>query len=152
MYDTYRYVYKKPRDPWYGLWWIVLFMYTHVVHTSMSILNCPILPGRSGDHAPVSTATTEFVTWCCTSIYSITLELSLVKRMETSTFAEDYPVLVKLYRICFAPQSCAWENHALPHATHQLTEAAIDWAILMAGWHSSKLWTCHELTGTYKIT
>ena len=49
-----RYSYKKPRDPWHGLWWIVLLMYTHVVHTSMSILNCPILPGRSGDYVPVS--------------------------------------------------------------------------------------------------
>ena len=49
-----RYIYKKPRDPWHGLWWIVLLMYTHVVHTSMSILNCPILPGRSGDYVPVS--------------------------------------------------------------------------------------------------
>ena len=31
-----------------------MLMYTHVVHTSMSILNCPILPGRSGDYVPVS--------------------------------------------------------------------------------------------------
>ena len=49
-----RYIYKKSLDLWHGLWWIVLLMYTHVVHTSMSILNCPILPGRSGDYVPVS--------------------------------------------------------------------------------------------------
>ena len=27
----------------YGIWWIVLLLYTHLVHTSMSILNCPSL-------------------------------------------------------------------------------------------------------------
>ena len=54
MNGIYRYIYKKPHDPWYGLWWIVVLMYTHVVHTSMSILNCPILPGRMGDYVPVS--------------------------------------------------------------------------------------------------
>lgn len=27
----------------YGLWWIVLLLYTHVVHTSLSILNCPYI-------------------------------------------------------------------------------------------------------------
>ncbi len=27
--------------PWHGVWMIVLLMYTHVVHTSISILNCP---------------------------------------------------------------------------------------------------------------
>ena len=54
LFGSYRYVCKKPRDPWCGVWWIVLFMYTHVVHTSISILNCPILPGRSGDLVPVS--------------------------------------------------------------------------------------------------
>ena len=47
-------MYKKPCDPWSSLWWIVLLMYTHVIHTSMSILNCPILPGRTGDYVPVS--------------------------------------------------------------------------------------------------
>ena len=30
-------------------------MYTHLVHTSMSILNCPILPGRDGSQVPVCT-------------------------------------------------------------------------------------------------
>ena len=36
------------RTPWYGLWWVVLLQYTHVVHTSMSILNCPTLPNKEG--------------------------------------------------------------------------------------------------------
>jgi hypothetical protein len=43
---------KKHALSWHGLWWIVLLMYTHVLHTSMSILNCPILPGKDGSHVP----------------------------------------------------------------------------------------------------
>ena len=39
---------------WHGLWWIVLLMYNHVLHTSMSILNCPRLPGKDDLHIPVS--------------------------------------------------------------------------------------------------
>ena len=27
----------------HGIWWIILLLYTHLVHTSMSILNCPFL-------------------------------------------------------------------------------------------------------------
>ena len=45
---------KKHALPWHGLWWIVLLLYTHILHTSMSILNCPILPGRDDSHVPVS--------------------------------------------------------------------------------------------------
>eukprot|EP00731_Ephydatia_muelleri_P010299 Em0005g885a len=36
-----------------GLWWLVVLMYTHVVHTSMSILNCPRLPGSNGNTSNV---------------------------------------------------------------------------------------------------
>ena len=39
---------------WHGIWWIILLMYTHLLHTSMSILNCPRIPGRDGSHVPVS--------------------------------------------------------------------------------------------------
>ena len=28
---------------WYGVWTLIILMYTQVVHTSMSILNCPVL-------------------------------------------------------------------------------------------------------------
>ena len=45
---------KKHALSWHGLWWIVLLLYTHVLHTSMSILNCPILPDRDGSHVSVS--------------------------------------------------------------------------------------------------
>ena len=27
----------------HGLWWILLLLYSHLVHTSMSILDCPML-------------------------------------------------------------------------------------------------------------
>ena len=45
---------RSPYAPWHGLWWIVVLMYTHVVHTSMSILNCPRLPGSDGNTTNVS--------------------------------------------------------------------------------------------------
>ena len=28
---------------WYGIWTLTMFMYTQIVHTSMSILNCPVI-------------------------------------------------------------------------------------------------------------
>ena len=34
--------YKKfQRTPWYGVWTLLILMYSHVVHTSIAILNCP---------------------------------------------------------------------------------------------------------------
>lgn len=30
--------------PWHGVWWLILLLYTPVLHTSMSVLNCPIIP------------------------------------------------------------------------------------------------------------
>ena len=44
---------QKHAVPWHGLWWMVLLLYTHVLHTSVSILNCPALPGRDGANVPV---------------------------------------------------------------------------------------------------
>ena len=32
----------------YGLWWIVLLLYSHVVHSCLSVLNCPSLPDGMG--------------------------------------------------------------------------------------------------------
>ena len=37
-----------------GLWLVVLLQYTHVIHTCMSVLNCPMLPGFDGITKPVS--------------------------------------------------------------------------------------------------
>lgn len=32
------------RIPCSGLWWVILLQYSHLVHTSLTILNCPQLP------------------------------------------------------------------------------------------------------------
>ena len=34
---------------WNGVWTLVLLQYSHVVHTSISILNCPAIPEQEGD-------------------------------------------------------------------------------------------------------
>ena len=46
---------------WHGLWWILLLMYTHTVHTSMSILNCPRLPNENKEFSNVCNQTLIFV-------------------------------------------------------------------------------------------
>jgi hypothetical protein len=43
--------FTKKTVAWHGLWWIILLMYSHVLHTSMSILNCPILPETDSSDA-----------------------------------------------------------------------------------------------------
>ncbi len=49
----HRYRSKLLSFPWHGLWWVVLLQYTHVVHTSMSILNCPMIDDQDTGGAPV---------------------------------------------------------------------------------------------------
>ena len=39
---------------WYGIWWVILLQYTHVVYTSMAVLNCPTLPDLDGELTAVS--------------------------------------------------------------------------------------------------
>ena len=53
-YQCYRHYNHLNKQPWYGLWWIILLQYTHLAQTAMSILHCPRLPDRSGNIAPVS--------------------------------------------------------------------------------------------------
>ena len=52
-YECCRYYYRLHKQPWYGLWWVILLQYTHLAHTAMTILHCPSLPDRAGDIAPV---------------------------------------------------------------------------------------------------
>ena len=40
---------KALRNPYNGLWWITILIYTHTVHTCVSILNCPSLPVEGGE-------------------------------------------------------------------------------------------------------
>ena len=72
IYTFNRRYLKKHALSWHGLWWIVLLLYTHVLHTSMSILNCPILPGRDGSHVSVSYS--SYVPY----IYSVRLTIILI--------------------------------------------------------------------------
>eukprot|EP00731_Ephydatia_muelleri_P010203 Em0005g789a len=38
--------------PWYGVWTLVLLLYTQAVHTSMSALNCPLIQDSNGHTTP----------------------------------------------------------------------------------------------------
>ena len=39
---------------WHGIWWIVNLLYSHVVYTSVSILNCPVVKIDSQNSSMVS--------------------------------------------------------------------------------------------------
>ena len=45
---------KRYLVKWYGIWWIILLQYTHVVYTCMSVLHCPFLPEYDGKLVAVS--------------------------------------------------------------------------------------------------
>ena len=43
----------KYRLTWSGLWVLIMLLYSDVVHTSVSILNCPMLTGDDGKKSMV---------------------------------------------------------------------------------------------------
>ena len=43
----------RMRLSWSGLWLLIMLLYTDVVNTSVSVLNCPILSDSSGRKSPV---------------------------------------------------------------------------------------------------
>ena len=44
---------RKLKFSWNGVWTLVILQYSHVVYTSMSILNCPIIPIHQEDNSGV---------------------------------------------------------------------------------------------------
>ena len=44
---------KNIRFSWNGLWLLIMLLYSDVVHTSVSILNCPMLTGYDGKRSLV---------------------------------------------------------------------------------------------------
>ena len=48
-----RYLKRKPLQH-HGLWLVGLAAYSHLVHTSMTVLNCPSIISANGDLTPVS--------------------------------------------------------------------------------------------------
>ena len=57
----------------HGLWWILLLLYSHVVHTSISILDCPMLRDPSDQSiSPVSGHCVNLLELCqSTRMYSL---------------------------------------------------------------------------------
>ena len=55
----------------HGVWWIIVFLYSQVVHTSMSILNCPSIQGSDQSIAAVSLTkpAESFMLKYCTYMY-----------------------------------------------------------------------------------
>ena len=47
IYRKFRIV-KNVRLSWGGLWVLIILLYSDVVHTSVSILHCPMLTGYDG--------------------------------------------------------------------------------------------------------
>ena len=52
LYRKFRIV-KNIRLSWSGLWLLIMLLYSDVVQTSVSILNCPILTGYDGKRSLV---------------------------------------------------------------------------------------------------
>ena len=52
VYRKFRIV-RNIRLSWSGLWLLIMLLYSDVVHTSVSILNCPILTGYDGKRSLV---------------------------------------------------------------------------------------------------
>ena len=48
IHRKFRILVKNIRLSWSGLWVLIMLLYSDVVHTSVSILNCPMLTGHDG--------------------------------------------------------------------------------------------------------
>lgn len=46
---------RSPRDTWHGVWWLILLLYTPIVHTSVTILHCPSFPAQEVNSTLIST-------------------------------------------------------------------------------------------------
>jgi len=81
---------------WHGLWWLVVLLYTPALHTSLTALNCPMLPSHNDDppvprwflngdiecfngaHIPLGLAAIV-VLIACLSLIPLTIAISLEK-------------------------------------------------------------------------
>ena len=54
MFIVRTFLKRKWRFSWDGVWTLVILQYSHVVYTSLSILNCPTIPVYQGDGSGVS--------------------------------------------------------------------------------------------------
>lgn len=43
----------------HGVWWVLLFIYTHVVYSSLTVLNCPSITDSNGAISPVGNSGRE---------------------------------------------------------------------------------------------
>ena len=53
IYRKFHVLIKYIRLSWSGLWMLIMLLYSDVVHTSVSILNCPMLTGYDGKKSMV---------------------------------------------------------------------------------------------------
>ena len=53
---------------WNGVWTLILLQYSHVVHTSVSILICHVIPEQESDTAKASTI---FVIFCMSTMVTV---------------------------------------------------------------------------------
>ena len=92
---TYRSCFFRPCS-WHGVWWLLLLLYTPLLHNSISILNCPIISAHdnedplprwqingnikcfNGTHIPL-TIVALFVLIFCVALLPITVLISLKK-------------------------------------------------------------------------
>eukprot|EP00731_Ephydatia_muelleri_P010295 Em0005g881a len=100
----------SPRRKWHGLWWIAVLIYTHVVHTSMSILNCPRLPGSDGNsmnvwyvNGNIKCFSGGHTPLAILAILVLTLSLACIPLVLQITRTSKFPVWIQKTAYCLIP-------------------------------------------------
>lgn len=52
-FNCRKFLQRKRKFSWDGVWTLVILQYSHVVYTSLSILNCPTISVYQGDDSAV---------------------------------------------------------------------------------------------------
>jgi len=66
------------RLSWNGLWLLTLLLYTDVVNTSVSILNCPLLSDPDGTKIPICIVYSNICTGSEVDIFSAVNEILVI--------------------------------------------------------------------------
>ena len=70
IHRKFRILVKNIRLSWSGLWVLIMLLYSDVVHTSVSILHCPMLTGYDGKKSMVYKHCIFIYTYLCNCIHT----------------------------------------------------------------------------------
>lgn len=84
----------SPKNTWHGVWWLLLLLYTPVIHTSFSILYCPSLPARNSNSTRISIEPRWFVNGNIECFTGAHIPLGIVAIVVLVFFVLVVPVLL----------------------------------------------------------